>query len=105
MVAVPDTTLHAIDTIGWIPVVAVPLRVNVAEPFALHMLWSGPASAVGPIFKLTGRGLMKSTMVAVGDCDSFVFTRIVLIPTLNQGSMPARSAVKSTAPSAKVLAV
>ena len=38
MVAVPEVTLHAIDTMGWIPAVALPLIVNVVEPSALHLV-------------------------------------------------------------------
>src|SRR5881296_746573 len=100
--AVEETTLQAMEAMALILGWAAPVRLNVVELPWEHVAWSAPASA-SPNSRLIWRGVIKSTMFADGDCDSLVFTRMVLTPMLAHGSKAVpMSAVKSTAPSAKV---
>src|SRR5262245_47526652 len=90
--AAPDTTLQLVEVIGMIPWFASPAIVNRPTAFAEQMLWSGPAFALGPNVRLNWIGVMKSPIAALSAWESLVFTKIVLIPTLRQGSEGGASA-------------
>ena len=101
-----DTHDQVVAVIGLVPGWAVPVRLKLVVPLgSAHLLWSGPASAVGPITKggLICWGTIKSTMFADGDWDVLVLIKIVLMPRVRQGSKLPSRAVRSTAASANVL--
>src|ERR1041384_2417017 len=81
----PEITLHVMLvmalTLGW----AAPLRLNVVVVPVAQLVWSGPASA-SPSVRLTWMGVIRSTMLALGDCDSLVLIKTVLMPRSVQGS-------------------
>ena len=64
IVAVPDTTLQVVETIGWNPGVATPLRGKRVESPSAQRVRSGPASALGPIRSVIWIGSIKSSMLA-----------------------------------------
>ena len=64
MVAVPEATLQVVETIGWSPGVAMPLRGKRVESPSAQRVRSGPASALGPIRSVIWIGSIKSSMLA-----------------------------------------
>ena len=97
MLPAPVTKLHAVELTASPGLgVACPETANTLP----HCVWLAPALAT-PICNDTCFGLIKSTIVAVGDGEVFVLMNKDFTPRLVHGSMAPNKAVRSMAASTK----